>query len=196
MFNAEPDTNVRAYAVAGSFDDCQRLVKAASADADLLRRVRLTSANSINIGRLLPQMVYYFHAIAQLGAPRPATARRVDAERQLRQPDRRADGQAGRAADRRASWRRPTSTTSCPRISRPAASSRGRRCRRSPTRWTSATRATSIACCGCTAATSTPCAATSSAAVTTMTRCARRFGASTTSADICSTRTARLRIWG
>jgi len=66
MFNAEPDTNVRAYAVAGNFDDCQRLVKAASADADVLARVRVTSANSINIGRLLPQMVYYFHAIAQL----------------------------------------------------------------------------------------------------------------------------------
>ena len=66
MFNAEPDTNVRAYAIAGSFDDCQRLVKAASADQALLNRVRLTSANSINIGRLLPQMVYYFHIIAQL----------------------------------------------------------------------------------------------------------------------------------
>ena len=68
MFNAEPDTNVRAYAVAGNFDDCQRLVKAASADPDVLARVRVTSANSINIGRLLPQMVYYFHAIAQLGS--------------------------------------------------------------------------------------------------------------------------------
>jgi threonine synthase len=67
MFNAEPDTNVRAYAIAGTFDDCQRLVKAASADQALLDRVRLTSANSINIGRLLPQMVYYFHIIAQLG---------------------------------------------------------------------------------------------------------------------------------
>jgi threonine synthase len=67
MFNAEPETNVRAYAVDGSFDDCQRLVKAASADADVLARVRVTSANSINIGRLLPQMVYYFHGVAQLG---------------------------------------------------------------------------------------------------------------------------------
>ena len=57
MFNAEPDTNVRAYAVAGNFDDCQRLVKAASADPEVLARVRVTSANSINIGRLLPQMV-------------------------------------------------------------------------------------------------------------------------------------------
>jgi threonine synthase len=67
MFNADADTNVRAYALAGSFDDCQRLVKAASGDEDLLKKVRLTSANSINIGRLLPQMVYYFHAVAQLG---------------------------------------------------------------------------------------------------------------------------------
>ncbi len=66
MFNAEPDTNVRAYAVAGNFDDCQRLVKAASADAEVLERIRITSANSINVGRLLPQMVYYFHAVAQL----------------------------------------------------------------------------------------------------------------------------------
>jgi threonine synthase len=68
MFNEEPSTNVRAYAVAGNFDDCQRLVKAASVDPEVLDRVRVTSANSINIGRLLPQMVYYFHAVAQLGA--------------------------------------------------------------------------------------------------------------------------------
>ena len=66
MFNAEAGTNVRAYAVAGNFDDCQRLVKAVSADQELLKRVRLTSANSINIGRLLPQMVYYFHGMAHM----------------------------------------------------------------------------------------------------------------------------------
>jgi threonine synthase len=65
MFNGEPGSNVRAYAVDGSFDDCQRLVKATFGDDGLLRRVRLTSANSINIGRLLPQMIYYFHAVAQ-----------------------------------------------------------------------------------------------------------------------------------
>ena len=68
MFNGERGSNVRAYAVDGSFDDCQRLVKSTFGDDDLLRRVRLTSANSINIGRLLPQMIYYFHAIAQLDA--------------------------------------------------------------------------------------------------------------------------------
>ena len=67
MFNAERDTNVRAYAIAGNFDDCQRLVKAASSEMAIHDRVRLTSANSINIGRLLPQMVYYFHAMSQLG---------------------------------------------------------------------------------------------------------------------------------
>jgi threonine synthase len=64
MFNSE-DGNVRAYAVAGSFDDCHRLTRDAFADLELRRRVRLTSANSVNMGRLLPQMVYYFHAVAQ-----------------------------------------------------------------------------------------------------------------------------------
>lgn len=49
---------VRALEVEGDFDDCQRLVKAAFARADLSRAHRLTSANSINIGRLLPQMAY------------------------------------------------------------------------------------------------------------------------------------------
>jgi threonine synthase len=65
MFNGSW-TNVRAYAVAGSFDDCHRLTRQAFADPDLRRQMRLTSANSVNIGRLLPQMVYYFHAAAQL----------------------------------------------------------------------------------------------------------------------------------
>ena len=57
--------NVRAFAVEGTFDDCQRLVNEAFADRDLAERVSLTSANSINVGRLLPQIVYYFHAAAQ-----------------------------------------------------------------------------------------------------------------------------------
>jgi threonine synthase len=51
--------------VAGSFDDCHRLTREAFADVDLRKRVRLTSANSVNMGRLLPQMVYYFHGLAQ-----------------------------------------------------------------------------------------------------------------------------------
>ena len=76
MFNGDSGSNVRAYALAGSFDDAQGLVKEVFADTPLLERVRLSSANSINIGRLLPQMIYYFHAVAQLmGAeqarPRP-----------------------------------------------------------------------------------------------------------------------------
>jgi threonine synthase len=54
--------NVRAIRIRGDFDACQRLVKQAFADPELRRAVRLTSANSINIGRLLPQMVYYAHA--------------------------------------------------------------------------------------------------------------------------------------
>ncbi len=51
--------NVRSFAVEGSFDDCQRLVKAAFLDSELLAHRQLSSANSINLGRLLPQMVYY-----------------------------------------------------------------------------------------------------------------------------------------
>jgi threonine synthase len=66
-FNSVEGANVRAYAVAGTFDDCQRLVKGAFAD-ERLRAISLTSANSINIGRLLPQMVYYLHAAGLLCA--------------------------------------------------------------------------------------------------------------------------------
>ena len=51
--------NVRTLAVAGSFDDCQRMVKDAFVDVELGRELRLSSANSINVGRLLPQMAYY-----------------------------------------------------------------------------------------------------------------------------------------
>jgi threonine synthase len=58
--------NIQAIEVEGSFDDCQRLVKEAFLDAGLNRKLRLTSANSINIARLLPQMIYYVHAWLQL----------------------------------------------------------------------------------------------------------------------------------
>ena len=51
--------NVRTLAVAGSFDDCQRMAKDAFVDPTLARDLRLSSANSINVGRLLPQMAYY-----------------------------------------------------------------------------------------------------------------------------------------
>jgi threonine synthase len=54
--------NVHALEVAGSFDDCQRMVKEAFQDRDLRRRLSLTSANSINMGRLLPQALYYIYA--------------------------------------------------------------------------------------------------------------------------------------
>jgi len=52
--------NIVAVAVHGTFDDCQRLVKQAFADDDLRSHVWLTPANSINLGRLLPQAFYYF----------------------------------------------------------------------------------------------------------------------------------------
>jgi threonine synthase len=58
--------NVTALSVAGSFDDCQTLVKAAFADSRLVARHGLTSANSINVARLFPQVLYYVEAVAQL----------------------------------------------------------------------------------------------------------------------------------
>jgi threonine synthase len=60
--------NVTAVAVQGTFDDCQRLAKEAFSDPHLQSRVRLTSANSISLGRLIPQMFYYAYA-AMLAAP-------------------------------------------------------------------------------------------------------------------------------
>lgn len=58
--------NIRAIEVKGTFDDCQALVKQAFADAELNAKFRLTSANSINISRLIPQTFYYFNTYAQL----------------------------------------------------------------------------------------------------------------------------------
>ncbi len=58
--------NIRAVQIDGTFDDCQALVKQAFTDADLNKKLRLTSANSINIARLIPQTFYYFNAYAQL----------------------------------------------------------------------------------------------------------------------------------
>lgn len=58
--------NITALEVDGTFDDCQALVKAAFMDAELNDKMRLTSANSINVARFLPQAFYYFWAYAQL----------------------------------------------------------------------------------------------------------------------------------
>jgi len=60
--------NIRALEVNGTFDDCQALVKQAFNDPELQGKLRLTSANSINIARLIPQTFYYFWAYAQAKA--------------------------------------------------------------------------------------------------------------------------------
>ena len=57
--------NVRALAVEGKFDDCQNLVKQVFADPDFAR-MNVSSANSINFGRIMPQIIYYFYAYSQL----------------------------------------------------------------------------------------------------------------------------------
>ncbi|RPH35348.1 threonine synthase, partial [bacterium] len=64
-------SHVAALEILGTFDDCQRLVKQAFADPELSARRRLTSANSINIARLIPQTFYYFNAVAQLKPDSP-----------------------------------------------------------------------------------------------------------------------------
>ncbi|MBQ0029524.1 MAG: threonine synthase [Bacteroidales bacterium] len=58
--------NITALEIDGVFDDCQALVKSAFMDADLNKYMNLTSANSINVARFLPQAFYYFYAYAQL----------------------------------------------------------------------------------------------------------------------------------
>ena len=59
--------NITALEVSGNFDDCQRLVKQAFLDAELTRHRPLTSANSINVARWLPQQLYYLFAMQQWG---------------------------------------------------------------------------------------------------------------------------------
>jgi threonine synthase len=61
--------NITALEVEGTFDDCQRLVKQAFLDTELNQKQTLTSANSINIARLIPQTFYYFYAFGQVKHP-------------------------------------------------------------------------------------------------------------------------------
>ncbi|MBV8251696.1 MAG: threonine synthase [Chitinophaga sp.] len=63
--------NIRALEVLGTFDDCQRIVKTAFLDQELQAKRPLTSANSINVARWLPQMFYYFIAYKQMKAAHP-----------------------------------------------------------------------------------------------------------------------------
>lgn len=63
--------NITAIEVDGTFDDCQRLVKSAFLDQELNEKMQLTSANSINVARFLPQAFYYFYAFSQLRSYRP-----------------------------------------------------------------------------------------------------------------------------
>jgi threonine synthase len=58
--------NIKPIAIDGTFDDCQRLVKSAFTDASFIGKMKLTSANSINVARWIPQSVYYYWAYAQL----------------------------------------------------------------------------------------------------------------------------------
>lgn len=63
--------NIHALEVDGTFDDCQAIVKQAFIDEELRSKLRLSSANSINISRLIPQAFYYFEAVKQMGEGEP-----------------------------------------------------------------------------------------------------------------------------
>ncbi len=69
--------NITALEVDGTFDDCQVLVKSAFMDEELNAKMKLTSANSINVARFLPQAFYYFYAFAQLKVISEAAARNM-----------------------------------------------------------------------------------------------------------------------
>ena len=131
--------NVTAVAVEGTFDDCQRLVKEAFCRSRRSpARYRLTSANSINIGRLLPQMAYYAWAVLQLPADAPPPVVVVPSGNLGNRHRRAAGGRAAACRSRRfvaaTTRERPAAALS----RRRAATSRAPRCRRWPTRWTSA----------------------------------------------------------
>jgi threonine synthase len=69
MMTTAPEPNVHAVAVEGTFDDCQALVKAMFGDLPFRDRLQLAAVNSINWGRIIAQLTYYFAAAAALGGP-------------------------------------------------------------------------------------------------------------------------------
>ncbi len=67
----DENANVSAVKIQGTFDDCQQLVKDAFADTEMTKRHNLMSANSINVGRVIPQSFYYFWTALQIKAAHP-----------------------------------------------------------------------------------------------------------------------------
>lgn len=65
--------NIKALEVKGSFDDCQKMVKEAFIDSEITSKINLSSANSINLGRLIPQSFYYIWAYSQIKEQSPET---------------------------------------------------------------------------------------------------------------------------
>jgi len=158
--------NITALEVAGSFDECQRLVKQAFSDLELNKRTFLTSANSINIGRLLPQMFYHLAAYRQLPVASVPLVVSVPsgnfgnltaglfAKRIGLPAPRHGDRNSARQSQRAHRSPRPTPMMSCRNICGPGNSVPARRHKRFRTPWTSATRIIFHACWICAAAAS------------------------------------------
>ncbi len=142
--------NVRAFAVEGSFDDCQRLVKSAFADPELARSAGLVSANSIHLARLLAQVHLLLRGRGPGGSGRrrPSPGRR-GAVGQLRQSLRRPAGAAAWERRSRRWSRRRTPTARCRTSSMGSRSRRARASRRCRTRWTSGRRTTGSGSSAC-----------------------------------------------
>lgn len=135
--------NIHPLRVGGTFDDCQRLVKELFADSSFRAAHRVSSANSINLLRWIPQAFYYFYGYFRWrqasGGENPVVVVPSGNYGNL---------SAGMLARRMGlpsadSSRRRTPTTWCPNSCGRAITVRGRRCGRRPMRWTSERRATS-----------------------------------------------------
>ena len=174
----------------GTFDECQRMVKEAFLDPALGETHQLSSANSINIGRLLPQMVYYAKAgLRAVARDRPARELHHSG-RQSRQFAGVHLGAARRHADRRdrACDQRQSDRHRIPAHRRMGAARRA--CRRWRPRWTSAIRATWSACARCIRI-SKSCRARSAHRASMTSRSAARSAAIRTSCARCGARTRR-----
>ena len=149
--------NIHPLRVAGTFDDCQRLVKGLFADAKFRAGHRVSSANSIN---LLPG--YRRHSIISTAIACGGSRRAADG---LWSWCRAVTTETSRPGCSPAAWGSPsadssrlrTGTTWCPSSCAAASTVRGRRCGRRPMRWTSERRAISNVCCGSAAVSRMPC---------------------------------------
>lgn len=182
--------NIHPLRVAGTFDDCQRLVKELFADAPFRKRRRVTSANSINLLRWIPQAFYYFYGYCQwrqaTGGDRPVVVVPSGNYGNL------AAGMLARRMGLPLGGFVAASNVNdvVPEFIRTASTARGRRCGLRPMRWMSAHRAISNGCCGSATAIRRCCAPNWRDSAATMPRSAARSTSCMSATAISPIRTA------